>query len=89
MVKPETGQAKRLEKTVRSPAVGVLGVDHAVGQRERGLEAVGQPLADAFAHHQPVHHRLDLVLDLAVERRHLADLVERAVHLHAGEAPAL
>ena len=67
----------------------VLGIDNPVRQRQRGLETVGQPGGDPVAHHHPVHHRLDLVLDLAVQRRHLADLVQRAVHLYPGEPAPL
>ena len=70
-------------------AVGVFRVDDAVRQRQCRFEAVGQPWGDAVAHHHAVHHRLDLVLGLAVQRRHLADLIQRAVHLHPGEAAAL
>ena len=70
-------------------AIGVLGIDDAVGHAERGFEAVGQARGDAVADDQAVHDGLDLVLDLAVERRDLADFVEVAVHLDAGEAAAL
>ncbi len=70
-------------------AIGVLDIGHAIGHRQRGFEAVGQARGDALAYHDAVDHRFDLMLGLAVERRHLADLVQLAVHLHAREAAAL
>ena len=70
-------------------AVGVLRVGDAVGQRQRGLEAVGEARRDAVAHHHAVHHHLDVVLQLLVELRRLGDQVQRAVHLHPLEAAAL
>ena len=57
-----------------------------VGERERRLEAVGKPRLDVGAHHQPVHHHVDVVLELLVERRRLGDFAELAVDLHALEA---
>ena len=70
-------------------AIGVLGVDDAIRQCERGFETIGKPRCDAVTHDDAVHHRLDLVLDLAVQRGNFANLVQLAVDLHAGEAAAL
>ena len=41
------------------------------------------------AHDDAVHHHVDVVLELLVERRRVVDLVERAVDLHALEAALL
>ncbi len=71
------------------PAIRVLGVHHAIRQTERGLEAVGEAWRDAVADDDAVHHRLDLMLDLAVQRWDFADLVQFSIHLHPGEAAAL
>ena len=69
---------------------GVLGVDDAaVGEAEGGLEAVGEARLDAGADDDTVDHGVDVVLGLAVEGGDVGDLVERAVHFHAGEAAAL
>src|SRR5262244_2640015 len=112
MLKPDTGQAKRAEKTIRScvsfllrrtpssrsssPSVvrvaardlpgsaaaaaaslalpralllarrqrpiGKFGNGNAVRQFQRGLETVGQTRANLLAHHDPVHHHVDVVL---------------------------
>ncbi len=70
-------------------AVGVFGVDDAVGHAERGFEAVGQARGDAVADDEAVDHGLDLVLGLAVQRGDFGDFIQRAVDLHAGEAAAL
>ena len=54
-----------------------------VGELERLLERVREPRADVGAHHDAVDHHVDVVGELLVERRHLADLVELAVDLDA------
>ena len=66
----------------------VLGDDDAVGEAERGFEAVGEAGLDPGMDDDAVHHRLDVVVHFAVEGRNLGNLVERAVHLGAGEALA-
>ena len=93
MVKPETGQANFAEKMMRSaPRRSPAGasanstIGDAVGQLQRGLEAVGEPARHVGAHHEAVDHHLDVVLELLVERRRVGDLVELAVDLHALEA---
>ena len=63
-----------------------LDLDDAVGQRDRGLDRIGQPLAQIRPHHQPVHHHRDVVLVLLVEHDLLLELAQLAVDLHAREA---
>ena len=64
---------------------GVGEFDHrqAFGELERLLEAVGEPRRDVGAHHDAVHHHVDVVGELLVERGDLGDLVELAVDLDA------
>jgi len=69
--------------------VGILGDGDAVGQGERGLERIGEPVAHVGAHHQAVDHDLDVVLVLLVERRHGVDLIHLAVDADALEAALL
>ncbi len=71
------------------PAIGVLGVHHAVRHAQRCFETIRQPGGDAVAHHQTVHHRLDLMLGLAVQGRDIGDFIQRAVHFDPGEAAPL
>ncbi len=61
----------------------------AVRQLQRRLEAVRKPRRDVGPHHDAVHHHVDVVLDLLVERGRIRDLVEFAVYLHALEAALL
>ncbi len=56
--------------------VGGVEVGQALGQLERGLEAVGEARLDACADDEAVDHHLDVVLVLLVERRGVLDLVE-------------
>ena len=91
MVKPETGQAKREENTVLLAAVfGFLGDRRC---RRPAPSAVSKESARRCSmpglHHDAVHHHLDIVLELFVQRRDLADLVDLAVDLGAGETLAL
>ncbi len=44
-----------------------------------GLEAVGKPRRDVAAHDDAINHDVDIVLQLLVEHRRLADLEEDAV----------
>ena len=73
---------------VRLGAFGRRGVgelDHrqAFGELQRLLEAVGEPRRHVGAHHDAVHHHVDVVGELLVERGDLGDLVELAVDLDA------
>ena len=61
----------------------------AVRQLQRRLEAVRKPRRDVGPHHDAVHHHVDVVLDLLVERGRIRDLVEFAVHFHALKAALL
>ena len=64
-----TGKARR-EHGALAPlgtfGVRVLGVNHAIRQRERGFKTVGKPRRDPVAYDDAIHHRFDLVLGLAV-----------------------
>ena len=79
------GEGRRF-RVGRGGAVGELGDGDALAQGERGLEAVGEPRARVRPHHHAVHHHVDVVLDLLVQRGHLGDLVELAVDLDPREA---
>ena len=58
----------------------------AVGEVERGAEAVGEPRLEPLAHDDAVHDHVDVVAELLVERRRVVELVELAVHLDPLEA---
>ena len=81
LVRTFRGGLGRLERLVRE-----FGDGKAVGQLECRLETVGEPCADVGLHHDAVHHDVDVVLELLVQRRGAVDLVELAVDLDAGEA---
>ncbi len=89
MVKPETGQAEFRGEDRALAGVGVLRDREAVREIERGLQGIREAVAEALAHHQPVHHHFDVVLELLVERRHRVDLQHLAVDLDALEAALL
>src|SRR3546814_11669700 len=57
-----------------------------LGEFQRGLEAVGEPRLDAFAHDDAVDDDLDVMFILLVEGRRVLDLVEFSVDADAGEA---
>ena len=81
MVKPEArGENRALA------VVGVLRDGQAFGQSERRLDRICQPVAEIRLHDEAVHHHVDIVLELLVERRRLGDLVELAVDLDSLEA---
>ena len=63
-----------------------LDLDQPVGERDRGLDRVRQPLAQLGLHHQPVDDHRDVVLVLLVERDLLVEPPQLAVDLHAAEA---
>ena len=69
--------------------VGRVEIGEALGELERGLEAVGEARLDAFADDDAVDHHLDVVLVLLVERGGFLDGVELAVDADAGEAGLL
>ncbi len=60
----------------------------ALGERERCLDRVREPVAEIGLHRQPVDHDLDRVLELLVELDLLFEEPLLAVHLHAREALA-
>jgi hypothetical protein len=64
-------------------------IDEAVGELQRGLEAVGEARLDPLADDDAVDHDLDVVLVLLVERGDFLDRVEHAVDADAGEAGLL
>ena len=60
--------------------------DEPVGERRRGLDRLGQPLAQVGLQHEPVDDHLDLVLELLVEDDLLLEQPHLPVDLDAGEA---
>ena len=71
--------------TPRFWRVDQLDLDETVRQRHRGLDRVGQPLAQLALHHQPVDDDRDVVLELLVERDLLVEPAQLAVDLGPGE----
>uniref|UniRef100_A0A0N5A4D5 PE-PGRS family protein n=1 Tax=Parastrongyloides trichosuri TaxID=131310 RepID=A0A0N5A4D5_PARTI len=69
--------------------VGPLGRGDAVGQPQRGLQAVGVARLHAALGDQAVHDHVDVVLELLVERRGVLDRIELAVDLQPLEAGLL
>ena len=69
--------------------IGGVEIGEALGELQRGLEAVGEARLDAFADDDAVDDDLDVVLVLLVERGCVLDLVEFAVDADAGEARLL
>ena len=59
-----------------------------VGEVERRLDRVREPVAQIVLHHEPVDDDLDRVLELLVELDLLVEVALLAVHLHAREALA-
>ena len=58
---------------------------HAVGQRQRGFERLGQAQAGLGTHAKPVHHGLDGVVVVAVQRRRFVQVANRPVDTHTHE----
>ena len=56
------------------------------GQGQRGLEGLGQALAQFLAHPQPVHDHFDRVIAPEIELRGIVHLAHGAVHAGANEA---
>jgi hypothetical protein len=52
-----------------------------VGEPQSGLEGIRQTAGNVFAHHDPVHDHVYVVLEFLVESRGLGDFVEFAVDL--------
>ena len=75
-------------RILRRGAGRVRELDHrqTVGEPQRRLERFREPRRDIGPHHQAVHHHVEVVLELLVERRGVGDLVELAVDLHPLEA---
>ena len=66
-------------------AVDHRDLDEPVSELDRGLDRVGEALAQVVLHHEPVDHDRDVVLELLVERRRILDQVRLAVDAHARE----
>ena len=58
----------------------------AAGECERGLEGLGQPLAQFFTHPQPVHHHFNGVVAPEIELRRIVHFAQGAIHPGAHEA---
>ena len=69
-------------------AVQPLDFEQVLSVLERDFERIGQPLLDAAANREPVHHHLDGVALILVERRLFAELVKLAVDFRAHESRA-
>ncbi len=70
----------------RAVALDGLHLHESLGQPERRLYRVGQPALYPLAHHEPVNDDLDVVLVVLVQAQLDGQLVQLAVHPHAGEA---
>ncbi len=66
--------------------VGELRDHQTIGEIERGLDGIGQAVADVLLHHDAIDHDFDVVFQLLVESGDFADVVELPVHLDALEA---
>ena len=60
-------------------AIEEFDLDDALGELRRGLNRLGEALAEALLHHQPVDHHRDVVLVLLVELDVLVEAPELAV----------
>src|SRR3546814_15794236 len=76
----------RDERCFRHGPIHQIDIGKPFGQLQRGLETVGKPGLYAVAADEAVHHHLDIVLQLLVERGSLVDLEELAVDADALEA---
>ncbi len=76
---------------VRVVLVEIHEVEHedALGQPQRRLHRVGEPLLRARLHREPVDDDRDVVLLLLLQRRRLGQRIDRAVDQDAGVALAL
>ena len=70
----------------RRRCVGVFDHRQPLGELQRGLETLREPLADIGSHHDAVHHHVDIVREFLVERRRVGKLMEGAVDLDALKA---
>ncbi|MCY1229333.1 hypothetical protein D9M72_416970 [compost metagenome] len=70
----------------RQRLVGELGHGETIGQRQAGLQAVGEARGKVGPDDDTVDHHIDVVLVFLVECRNLGDLVEGAVNLDALKA---
>ena len=91
MTGPWSGQANFSEYSVTRAGRLVLArhgldLDHAVGQRDRRLDRVGQALAQVAAHDEAVDDDRDVVLVLLVEHDLVLEHPQLAVDLRAREA---
>ena len=82
------GQAIRSEKRTLAVRVVVGQVDEVehdqpVGEPERGLHRVGEPLLGRILDREPVDHHGDVVLLLLLELGRIGERVDRAVDHHA------
>ncbi len=53
----------------------------AIGQIQRGAKTVGQPRFQPFAHHDPVHHHVDIVAEFLVQRGRFVQFIKLPVYL--------
>src|SRR5262249_16117746 len=65
----------------RAGSVRVFDPRKPLGELERGLKTLGQPLTNVRPHHDAVDHDIDVVRKLLVERRSFGELIKDAVDL--------
>ena len=68
------------------PGVRLLDDDEPAAVLQRGLDGIRQAARQVAAQHKAVDHQLDGVLFVLLECDLLAQVIEDAVHAHAGEA---
>ena len=73
------GEFRRKDRLLAG--IGVLGDGDAVGEIERRLERIGEPVAEIGRHHDAVDDDRDVVLQFLVERPDLVELDHPAVDL--------
>ena len=55
---------------------------HVVCELQRGGEAVGEPRLQPLAHHDPVHHHVDVMAEFLVQRGRVVQFVKLPVDFH-------
>ena len=74
-----------LREDQRLAGVHQLDLHQPVCQCHRGLDRIGQSLAQLGLHHQTVYDHGDVVLELLVQHDLLLEAPQLPVHLYAGE----
>ena len=80
------GEARREGNAFRVFAflrIGIFDNGYAIGNTERDFKTVSQTIAKIVTHDDTINDHINVVLEFLVERRHLVNLIEGAVHLDA------